>query len=240
MHDYEAIYRVSAELSNLLYRQTPLEKILDGIGNLAVAVIPACEEAGVSLEENGKIVARRTTGETARSVDAFQYEIGEGPCLHASRTGETVLIENMGTDARCPRFANFAHTHGVQSSYSIPMRAESETLGVLNLYSTGNSFGAPDEDVGNKFAQEATDAVRHSAAFEKTRELIDNLNAALESRSVIGAAVGIAMHREHISMAEAFDKLVKLSQRENLKLREVAERITEVYEAGFEINGGPE
>ncbi len=88
------------------------------------------------------------------------------------------------------------------------------------------------------FAREATDAVRHTAAFAKTQELIDNLNAALESRSVIGAAVGIAMHREHISMGEAFDKLVEISQKENMKLREVAERITEVYETNVETDSG--
>jgi GAF domain-containing protein len=238
MQEYEAIYRVSAELSKLLYRQTPLETILSGIGTLAVAVIPACEEAGVSLEEKGKLVARTTTGETARVVDAHQYDIHEGPCLHASKTGETVLIQDMHTDTRWPRFASFAHTHGVQSSYSIPMRAEGESLGVLNLYSTSSSFGPPDEEIGTMFAREATDAVRHSAAFAKTRELIDNLNAALESRSVIGAAVGIAMHRENISMANAFDKLVALSQTENMKLRDVAKRITEVYEADLETDDG--
>lgn len=240
MQDYEAIYRVSAELSKLLYRQKPLETILEGIGTLAVAVIPACEEAGVTLEEKGKIVARTTTGETARVVDAYQYDIKEGPCLHASEIGEMVLIQDMSTDTRWPRFASFAHSHGVESSYSIPMRAEGENLGVLNLYSTGSSFGAPDEEIGTMFAREATDAVRHSAAFAKTRELIDNLSAALESRSVIGAAVGIAMHRDHISMDDAFDKLVEISQRENMKLREVAERMTEVYETDLERDDGPQ
>ena len=239
MQDYEAIYRVSAELSKLLYRQTPLETILNGIGTLAVAVIPACEEAGVTLEDKGKIVARTTTGETARAVNAYQYDIDEGPCLQASKSGEKVLIKDMNTDARWPRFASFAHNHGVRSSYSIPLRAEGESLGVLNLYSTSSSFGPPDEEIGAMFAREATDAVRHSAAFGKTRELIDNLNAALESRSVIGAAVGIAMHRENISMAIAFDKLVELSQTENMKLRDLAKRITEVYEGDLETNDCP-
>ena len=74
---------------------------------------------------------------------------------------------------------------------------------------------------------------KHHAAY------VTNLNAALESRSVIGAAVGIAMHRENISMAIAFDKLVELSQTENMKLRDLAKRITEVYEADLETDDGP-
>ena len=232
MHDYEAIYRVSAELSKLLLSQTPLETVLNGIGSLAVAVIPSCEQAGVTLEDNGKILARTTTGDTARVVDAYQYEINEGPCLRASKIGSTVLIEDMKNDRRWPRFASFAHSRGVASSYSIPMTADGEKFGVLNLYSTGKPFGPPDEEIGAMFAREATDAVRHAAAFIKTRELIDNLNLALDSRSVIGAAVGIAMHRDQISMGSAFEKLIEISQRENMKLREVADRITRLYEPG--------
>jgi hypothetical protein len=34
--------------------------------------------------------------------------------------------------------------------------------------------------------------------------------------------------------------LVELSQRENMKLREVAERITEVYETDLETKEGPQ
>lgn len=232
MHDYEAIMLASAELSDLLLSQTPLEQVLSGIADLAVAVIPSCEEAGVTLEASGKVVARTTTGERAKRVDAFQYDIDEGPCLHASKIGSTVLIQDMAADARWPRFASFAYEQGVQSSYSIPMIAGSEKFGVLNLYSMSRPFGATDADVGSLFAREATDAVRHAAAFTKTRELIDNLYAALESRSIIGAAVGIVMNRDQISMADAFEKLKEISQRENMKLRDVAQRVTRVYETG--------
>ena len=85
MHDYEPIYRVSAELSKLLRSQTPLETILSGLGTGGRAAIPSCEDAGVTFEEKGKIVARTTTGENARVVDAHQYAIGEGPCLELPR-----------------------------------------------------------------------------------------------------------------------------------------------------------
>jgi GAF domain-containing protein len=231
MYDFEAITRVSAELNELLLNQTPLDRILSGIGNLAVAVIPSCEEAGVTLEDKGRVVARTTTGDVSRTVDAYQYDIDEGPCIHASQTGSKVLIEDMGAEERWPRFASFAHGQGVRSSYSIPMVEGGEHFGVLNLYSIDDSFGAPDEEVGGMFAREATNAVRHAAAFAKTRELINNLKTGLESRSVIGAAVGILMNRDNLSMGDAFDKLVGISQRENMKLRDVAERFTQVYES---------
>ena len=230
MHEYEAIVLASAELGELILKQPPLEEILNGIGDLAVAVIASCEEAGVTLEEKGKVAARTTTGGRAERVDSYQYGIGEGPCLHASRTRSTVLIEDMAVDDRWPRFASFAHGQGVHSSFAIPMTSGGEHFGVLNLYSMGPAFGPADAEVGSMFAREATNAVRHAATFKKTRDLIGNLHAALESRSIIGAAVGILMSRGQISRAEAFEQLAEISQRENIKLRDVAERITEHYE----------
>lgn len=230
MHDYEPIINASAALNDLLLSQTPLEHILSGIGDLAVVVIPSCEEAGVTLEEGGNVVARTTTGGRAERVDSYQYDIDEGPCIHASKTGTAVLIGDMASEGRWPRFAAFAYEQGVLSSYSIPMTARGEHFGVLNLYSTADPFGRADEEVGSMFAREATNAVRHAAAFRKTHELIDNLHAALESRSIIGAAVGIFMNRDHLSMADAFVKLTDMSQNENMKLRDVASRITALYE----------
>jgi GAF domain-containing protein len=231
MNDYETIYRVTGELSRLLLRQTSLETTLAGIGSLAVAAIPSCNQAGVTLEEHGKVVARTTTGDPAEPVDAYQYEIDEGPCINASRTKSTVLIEDMASDDRWPRYAAFAHSYGVRSTYSIPMTQDGNVVGVLNLYSTDTAFGRPDEAIGLLFAEEAATAVRHAATFAKGRELVNNLKVALDSRAVIGAGVGIIMHRDGISMDAAFSKLVDLSQRENLKLRDVAERITDQYEA---------
>ncbi|MEX2623116.1 MAG: GAF and ANTAR domain-containing protein [Acidimicrobiia bacterium] len=225
MDDYQAIFEATGELSKLLLEETKLETTLLGIGNLATSVIPACEEAGVTLESNGNVTARITTGETAKRVDAYQYEIDDGPCVAAADSLRPVLIEDMATEKRWPRFASFAAEQGVKSSYAIPMALNGEVIGVLNLYSTDDAFGPPDEEIGVRFAEQAAMAVRHAATSNKTKEMIDHLHRALETRDVIGAAVGIMMHRDRSTMEAAFARLKEMSQHENLKLYEVAERI---------------
>ena len=224
MQDYQTIYEATAELSRLLLEEDELEVILQGIASLAVAVIPACEEAGVTLESDGQITVRTTTGTTAETVDAYQYQIDEGPCVAAGDLKHPVLIENMAAEDRWPRFASFAATQGVKSSYSIPMTLRGEVIGVLNLYSVDDSFGADDEAIGARFAEQATIAVRHATAFAKTKKMIEDLHRALESRDIIAAAVGIMMHRDRTSIGNAFNRLKEISQQENLKMREVAER----------------
>lgn len=231
MDDYQAIYQATGELSRLLLEESQLETTLLGIGHLAASVIPSCEEAGVTLESHGDVSVRVSTGATAEKVDTYQYEIEEGPCVAAADSHRPVLIEDMATEKRWPRFASFAASQGVKSSYAIPMTLNDEMIGVLNLYSIDNAFGSTDEQIGTRFAEQAAMAVRHAATFNKTKEMIDHLHRALETRDVIGAAVGIMMYRDRSTMDAAFARLKEMSQRENLKLRQIAENIVGQFQA---------
>ena len=232
MDDYQAIYEATGELSRLLLDEGQLEPTLMGIGRLAVSTIPSCEEAGVTLEKGGQVSMRVTTGPTAEKVDSYQYEIEEGPCVAAADSHKPVLIEDMAKEDRWPRFASLAASQGVKSLYAIPMILNEEMIGVLNLYSVDNAFGPTDELIGTRFADEAAVAVRHASTFNKAREMIDHLHRALQTRDVIGAAVGITMYHDRLTMEAAFTLLKEISQRENLKLRQIAENIVSQFEAG--------
>ncbi len=71
---------------------------------------------------------------------------------------------------------------------------------------------AEDRDVA---AQKASEQDRH----------LEGLQAALETRAVIGQAQGICMAKHQMSADTAFSLLVRLSQNKNVKLREVAAQL---------------
>lgn len=54
--------------------------------------------------------------------------------------------------------------------------------------------------------------------------------AALQTRMVIGQAVGILMQRDGLSSERAFALLVHTSQRTNTKLRDIAQRLVDQVE----------
>lgn len=54
---------------------------------------------------------------------------------------------------------------------------------------------------------------------------IEQLTAALQSRTVIGYAVGIVMVRQSSTAEAAFSHLVELSSHTNVKLREIASQV---------------
>ncbi len=64
-----------------------------------------------------------------------------------------------------------------------------------------------------------------AAALEDARAEIEQLTAALESRTVIGYAVGIVMVRKSLTAEAAFAQLIEMSSHANVKLREIATQV---------------
>ena len=69
------------------------------------------------------------------------------------------------------------------------------------------------------------------------RDMVTNLRQALSSRSVIDQAKGILMARHGYDADEAFTALSELSQRENIKVRDLAVLLTEEVRHGGTVAG---
>lgn len=85
----------------------------------------------------------------------------------------------------------------------------------------------------------ATGARADLASDARIAELIaevEGLRAAMEHRSVIEQAKGVLMHSMEIGPEAAFAVLVAASQRENVKLRDLAKRIADAQ--GNELGQG--
>ena len=75
---------------------------------------------------------------------------------------------------------------------------------------------------GEDPAEELTEARRDLAAATAHA---GHLELALVSNRRIGMAIGILMERHRLTEEQAFDRLRELSQRSNVKLRDVAEQL---------------
>jgi ANTAR domain len=96
--------------------------------------------------------------------------------------------------------------------------------GVLNLYSTRpEAFDTTAVRIGQLLTTHITIALESAAVQEQLTE-------AMHTRDVIGQATGVLMTRLRMDAASAFDWLVRTSQTENVKLRDIAYRIVEAAE----------
>ena len=209
-------------VSLTLMAEDGLDEVLARIAELAVETIPNCEHCGVMLMEGGDVRSAAVSDQVPRAVDAIQIETGEGPCLEAMEAHEVFEIADMRDEARWPVFASRAATETpVRSMLSFRLYDDRRTVGALNLFAKElKAFDESDHQVGGVFAAYA------ALALTNARE-VDGLRQGLESRTVIATAKGMLMAREGVTDEEAFAILRRASQRMNVKLREVAQRVVE-------------
>ncbi|MBX3287307.1 MAG: GAF and ANTAR domain-containing protein [Actinobacteria bacterium] len=205
-----------------------LEDTLHRVCEAAISVIPAATQAGISMTVNGRVGTYVFTDPETVEIDRPQYDTGDGPCITAFRTGETVFIDSTRSTERFPAFSATALAHGVLSVMSVPMNATDETVGALNLYApTEHAFDGSTRSTVEHFASHAAYLLVNARAYWDARMLGENLGKALESRSVIEQAKGIIMGTTGCSADQAFQRLVEQSQHENIKLRELAAEIVQ-------------
>jgi transcriptional regulator with GAF, ATPase, and Fis domain len=193
--------------------------------DLAVKTIPGCEHAGISLVHGRKISTPAASDAVPLRVDAIQYEVGQGPCLNAIAEMQTFHTDDLANEARWPKFSARAQEEtGVTSMLAFRLFARGQTLGALNLYSKKRAaFDEEADEIGVVFATLAAAALGAAQTEE-------GLKVAVGSRDVIGQAKGILMERHRITADEAFAMLARASQRLNVRLASVAERLAQTGE----------
>jgi transcriptional regulator with GAF, ATPase, and Fis domain len=222
-----------AELSGDLLSDPDEAVTFDRVVHCAVETIPGCTMAGIMLcTRRGQVQTVAATHETVERLDQLQQEHGEGPCLDAAFDRENCIVEQTATDPRYPRWAADAVDRGVLAAMAIRLHTDTETLGALNLYADrAGAFDQETVDIALIFATHATEAL------SKAR-LVSGLQAALESRHLIGMAQGVLAVRYEISYERAFDVLRRLSNDRNVKLRDLARQVLD--ERGLPGEAQPE
>ncbi len=181
----------------------------------ALATVAAAQYASIAWARGRWLTGRAPTDRIVARLDAWQAELGQGPCLDALREQHTVVIPDMRSEVRWPVFAARATESKVGSMVSVPLSVRREGLGVLNLYATRpHAFSGEDERTGAVFATCAAVALYRAVERDHVR--------ALASRDVIGQATDVLMRRYGLTDAAAFDRLVCTCRDADLSLAEVA------------------
>src|SRR5688572_28685984 len=135
-------------------------------------------------------------------------------------------IDSTLADGPWPEFRAAAAEHGILSTLSFPLIVDKQGVGAMNLYSRREQgFAEIDVDDARLYADQAAIVLANAQAYWDAKELSQGLGEAMAHRAVIEQAKGILMSAQRCDPDTAFDLLVRASQRENVKLRDVARRI---------------
>ena len=214
------------ELHDVLLSTQSIEDFVHELAVQAAELIADSLSCGITLRRGGQNETVACSDELAGRVNGLQYQLGEGPGLTALADGLAVYSEDLAADPRWPRFAPAAVAAGLRSALSLPLVAQEQVIGALNLYARGHAaFGETETRMAEKFAENAAGALALGQRLVSYAALTDQLRASLGSRAVIDQAVGVLMGREHWTQREAFEALRTASQNRNVKLRMLAQEV---------------
>lgn len=229
---YDSAYEL-AQLAGLVLSEPDVDAALTRVTQVAVAVLPACDGASLTMRRAGAPDAPASSDDWAKSLDELQFQEQEGPCLNCLREGSVMRVRDLRVDERFPSYGPRAAERGARSSLSLPLAADGRTVGALNLYSrTPDAFDRDALATGELLAAHAALAVQAAVAYYSNRDLATQLREAMSSRALIEQAKGIVMANERVPAERAFELLVGRSQHANRKLRDVAGELV------AEVSGG--
>ena len=212
-----------AELAMIMLGSEPLSAVLQQVAGLATRTVPSIDQASVTVVQGGRPSTVAFTGSLAVELDERQYQAGFGPCLDASLSGQTILVNSSDDPSPYPLFTQACRRAGVGQVLSTGMPTTHRLVGALNLYSYGEQpVDNASIELAETFAGCAAVAAANAALLHSTTEHVNQLQAAIASRAVIEQAKGLIMGQQHCTPQEAFDVLIRASQQQNRKLRDVA------------------
>lgn len=212
-----------------------VDEFLEDLASLSSQVLGGSVkvQCGVTYRHRDLATTVACSSDEARLLDEIQYGFGDGPCLHAISTGSTVVVDDVRTDRRWPDYLEVVANHEYFAMMGVPLVLGSEGGASLNFYAADpGTFTSSTRALAEGFAVQAAKALQMVLRVSTYANTSTNLRAAMESRTTIDIAIGIIMGQNRCTQAEAYSMLNRASNAQNVKLREVAERIVNGISAG--------
>ena len=217
------------ELADTLVNDFDVVEFLHLLVRRALEGLEAAEAGILLADPGGTLHLMASSSERTRSLELFQLQNEEGPCLDSFNLGEPVTIENLEAEVgRWPRFVPAARAAGFASVHAMPMRLRDERIGVLNVF--GGRPGAITDDqvlVSRAMADIATIGILQQRAIHQAQVSMEQLQVALTSRIMIEQAKGVLAERAGLAIEESFERLRSYARASNRRLSDVAQDLLE-------------
>jgi hypothetical protein len=217
-------------LHQLIEGSPDIKGFLDGMARHAATSLSRTAGApiacAVTLRRRKRITTVAGSSDEAVTLDHIEQDLGEGPCMEALRTFETVLLADVRHDMRWPRYSAALASTGYRSVLGVPVDAGDSASASLNFFAPVAGVFT-EEAIGEAvvFTNTAGQALRLALRIVAAELLANDLKAAMESRTVIDLACGMIMTQNRCSQEQAYQFILRASNSRNLKVRVVAEEV---------------
>jgi len=210
------VRQAMTKLAQSLSRPSELGDTLLALTRSACETIPGIDYASINiLHSDGRLETLGATDPIVVQLDELQAALSEGPCYDAADDRDMYLSEDLQRDPRWPAYGPKAAAMHIEAQMGLTLPTGTSDRAALNLYAREAGTFGDAADLAEMFAASAGITL----GFART---LDTLTVALRTRTDIGKAMGIVMERYAIDSDRAFRFLVRVSQKSETRLPDVA------------------
>lgn len=184
------------------------------------------DAGGVLLFSGGRLELLVASSHRAAELETYQLLVDEGPCLEAFEGGTSVC--EQGTERVVDRWPDFGPTMleaGFQSVHAAPLAVHGTVFGAMGLFrSSATAFTVDEDKVAQAFADIAAMLIVHFGDVPPD-QLSRQLQDALSVRMRIEQAKGVLADVHDVSMADAYDLLVRGAEENRQSLTSWANQV---------------
>jgi anti-sigma regulatory factor (Ser/Thr protein kinase)/GAF domain-containing protein len=216
------------DLSDTLVDGFDIVEFLHTLAGRCVGLL-GVQAAGIMIADHRRVLrVMASSSEQARLLELFEVETDEGPCVACYTSATAVVEPDLDTpDPRWQRFAGRARQAGFRAVHAIPVRLRDDVIGVLNLFSTSpGSLDPASAQAARALANVTTLGLLQHRALDYREVLAEEVQHAMNSRSIIEQAKGVLAELLDLDMAAAFTELRRYAARAGRRLSDTAAAVT--------------
>lgn len=224
-----SIVSFGRSLPRLLLGAANEEELLDG---LAAAVSHTVMEnsgtrvdCALFLRRPKRALAYGASSRGSKAMGLFEQALASGLVDEALRESISFREENLQASTRWPAVSAVSRTTGFQSLLSAPVELSGPAGAVFVFFREAKDIDTNFLALVNEVLAECSAVLQLAVELLAAQHHIQDLTAAMETRSVIDTACGVIMAQNRCSHDEAFDLLVSASKNRNEKLHAVSLRL---------------
>jgi len=222
----ESLATLFVEVADTLVDEFDVVEFLQMLTRRVADLFPSGEVGLLLTDHRDRLNFMAASDESARLMELFQLQYGDGPCLDAFRTGRPVTNVNLAAAAgKWPQFAPRAAHAGFQSVHAFPLRLRKEVIGAMGVFGSATELDEKDTLIVQSLADVAVIGLLQERAIHRGEVLTGQLQGALNSRILIEQAKGIVAQAHGVSPDDAFALVRDFARRNNRRLGEVADTI---------------
>ena len=185
------------------------------------------DAVGVMISDTAQLLhVVAASDEDMRTLEIFEIQADEGPCLDCWYSGRLVTSDDLEGDQRWDVFRRRALDLGFRSALAAPLRIRDHSIGALNvLWKRTDAATSREIQAAQALADLAALGLTSKAVPSEATFLADQIQRTINARVTIEQAKGMLAEQDGTDMNTAYGLMRDYSRASGFHLIETAERV---------------